>query len=150
MSAPSSSAAASPGWSPPGRWPRRAPTVTLVEPARPGGKLRTTPFAGGALDEAADAFLARVPEGVELCRELGLEGELVSPAQRRAHVWSRGALRRLPEGQVLGVPTDLDELAASEILSPEGLERARRDLTDPLVAPVGDVAIGALHPRPAG
>ncbi|MGH9275305.1 MAG: FAD-dependent oxidoreductase, partial [Acidimicrobiales bacterium] len=53
--------------------------VTLVEPERPGGKLRTTPFAGGSLDEAADAFLARVPEGIELCRELGLEGELVSP-----------------------------------------------------------------------
>ncbi|MEO7428846.1 MAG: FAD-dependent oxidoreductase, partial [Acidimicrobiales bacterium] len=55
-------------------------SVTLVEPDHPGGKLRTTPFAGGALDEAADAFLARVPEGVELCRELDLDGDLVSPA----------------------------------------------------------------------
>lgn len=118
--------------------------VTLVEPERPGGKLRTTPFAGGVLDEAADAFLARVPEGIELCEELGLTGDLVSPAQRRAHVWSRGALRLLPEAQVLGVPTDLEELAASGVLSPEGVERARRDLTEPLVAPAGDVAIGSL------
>jgi oxygen-dependent protoporphyrinogen oxidase len=59
-------------------------------------------------------------------------------------VWSHGALRPLPSAQVLGVPTDLDELAASEILSPDGLEQARRELTIPLVAPEGDVAIGEL------
>ncbi len=118
--------------------------VVLVEPDRVGGKLQTTPFDGGILDEAADTFLARVPEGVELCRELGLEGDLVAPALRRAHVWSHGALRPLPEGQVLGVPTDLDELAATGIVSPAGLDTARRDLDTPLVAPEGDVAIGPL------
>lgn len=119
-------------------------SVTLVEPEHLGGKLRTAPFAGGMLDEAADAFLARVPEGIELCRELGIDGDLVSPAARRAYVWSRGELRALPQAQVLGVPTDLDELAASGILSAAGLERARQDLREPLVAPDGDVAIGAL------
>jgi len=123
---------------------RAGASVTLVEPERIGGKLQTTPFDGGMLDEAADTFLARVPEGVELCRELGLEGDLVAPAHRRAHVWSHGALRPLPEGQVLGVPTDLDELARSGIVSADGLAAARRDLTEPLVAPEGDVAIGPL------
>src|SRR3546814_2125063 len=34
-------------------------SVTLVEPDHVGGKLRTTPFDGSVLDEAADAFLAR-------------------------------------------------------------------------------------------
>ncbi|MEX2292978.1 MAG: protoporphyrinogen oxidase [Acidimicrobiales bacterium] len=119
-------------------------SVTLVEPDRPGGKLRTTPFGGTGLDEAADAFLARAPEGVDLCRELGIEGDLVSPADRRAYVWSRGELRLLPQAQLLGVPTDLDELAASGIISAEGLERARQDLRDPFVAPTDDVAIGSL------
>lgn len=118
--------------------------VTLVEPDRPGGKLRTSPFAGGALDEAADAFLARVPEGVELCKELGIDGDLVSPAARRAYVWSHGALRLLPQAQVLGVPTDLDELAASGILSADGLERARVDLTMPMTPLTDDVTIGSV------
>ncbi|MDP1819365.1 MAG: protoporphyrinogen oxidase [Acidimicrobiales bacterium] len=118
--------------------------VTLVDPGPLGGKVQTSAFDGGTLDEAADAFLARVPEGVELCRELGLEGELVSPAARRAHVWSRGALRPLPEAQLLGVPTDLDELAASGIVSPEGLERARLDLTLPGSPLHDDVSIGAV------
>ena len=119
-------------------------SVALVDPAPVGGKLRTTAFDGGGLDEAADAFLARVPEGVDLCRALGIEGELVSPTARRAYVWSGGALRLLPEAQVLGVPTDLDELAASGIVSPEGIARAGRDLAEPLASPSDDVAIGSL------
>jgi len=118
--------------------------VTLVEPGRLGGKLRTSTFDGGVLDESADAFLARVADGVDLCHELGLDGDLVSPSSRRAFVWSRGELRLLPEAQLLGVPTDLDELAASDLLTDAGLEAARRDLTGPMVAPDGDVAIGAF------
>ena len=119
-------------------------TVTIVEPGPLGGKVQASAFDGGVLDEAADNFLARVPEGLDLCRALGIDGELVSPAVRRAHVWSRGALRLLPENQVLGVPTDLDELAASGILSPAGLERVGHDLATPLVPPPGDVSIGAV------
>ncbi len=119
-------------------------TVTLVEPGPLGGKLQATPFDGGVLDEAADAFLARVPEGVQLCRELRLADDLVEPAERRAHVWSYGALRRLPSAQVLGVPTDLDELADSGILSSAGLDAARRGLAQPLEPPVGDPAIAAF------
>lgn len=119
-------------------------SVTLVEPDHVGGKLRTTAFGGTVLDESADAFLARVPDGVDLCRELGLDGDLVSPAARQAYVWSRGELRLLPRAQVLGVPTDLDELTASGIVSAAGVERARQDLHEPLVAPTSDITIGAF------
>jgi oxygen-dependent protoporphyrinogen oxidase len=119
-------------------------TVSVVEPGPLGGKVRASAFDGGSLDEAADAFLARVPEGVDLCRQLGLDGDLVSPASRRAHVWSRGALRLLPEAQVLGVPTDLDELADSGILSADGTERVRREGDTRLEPPADDVTIGAL------
>jgi oxygen-dependent protoporphyrinogen oxidase len=119
-------------------------TVTLLEPGRLGGKVQTSAFDNGMLDEAADAFLARVPEGIELCEQLGLAGQLVTPTERRAHVFSHGALRRLPDAQLLGVPTDLDELAASGIVSPDGIAAARRDLEEPLVAPTTDITIGSL------
>lgn len=118
--------------------------TVLVEPGPLGGKVRSSPFGGSVLDESADAFLARVPDGMQLCRELGLDGDLVSPAQRRALIWSRGGLRWLPQAQVLGVPTDMEELAQTGILSDEGLEAARRDLTEPLVPPADDVAIGSF------
>jgi oxygen-dependent protoporphyrinogen oxidase len=105
-----------------------ARVVVLDGADAPGGKLRTSPVAGTPLDESADAFLARVPEAVDLCTELGIETELVAPATGHAFVWSRGELRPLPAEQLLGVPTDLDAVAATGILSPAGLARARLDL----------------------
>lgn len=109
-----------------------------------GGKLQASTFAGQLIDESADAFLARVPWAVDLCDELELTPDLTQPAARSAFVWSRGQLRRLPSSQLLGVPTDLDELERTQIVSAEGVARARLDLdrTDP--APTGDPSIGAL------
>ena len=133
-----------------------AEVVVLEAGDAPGGKLRTSPVpgAGVELDEGADAFLARVPEAVELCDELGLGGDLVSPATGTAYVWSDGALRRLPAEQLLGVPTDIDAVAASGILSPAGVERARADLSSPDDRPSGtgqgDESIGTLVRRRLG
>ena len=43
---------------------------------RPGGKLRSTEVGGLTLPAGADSFLARKPWAVDLCKELGLGGEL--------------------------------------------------------------------------
>ena len=83
----------------------RAPDVhvTLLEGSdRTGGKLRVSEIAGVAVDEGAESVLARVPEGVDLISSLGLEA--VHPATTSAGVWSRGAVRPLPSGTVMGVP----------------------------------------------
>lgn len=127
--------------------------VTLVEASeRTGGKLFATTFAGHRLDEGADAFLARVPAAVELCHRLGLDDRLTTPATGAAYLWARGELRRFPEGLVLGVPTDLDAVAASGILSDEGLVRARQeDDLDPEPWDDGrDDTVGALVRRRCG
>lgn len=114
-----------------------------------GGKIRTTPFAGRQVDEGADAFLRRVPDALALCAELGLD-DLVAPAHGTACVWLDGRLVPLPRGLVLGVPARFDDLAASDILTPAGVERARRepDLAgEPLV---GDTTVGELVRRRYG
>jgi oxygen-dependent protoporphyrinogen oxidase len=98
--------------------------VTVVEPGRIGGRIRTTMFEGRPVDEGPDAFLTRLPAAVEMCGELGLTGELVAPAAGRTLLWSRGKLRRLPDGLMLGVPTDIAALLRSGLLSPLGLARA--------------------------
>jgi oxygen-dependent protoporphyrinogen oxidase len=138
---------------------RRGARVAVFDAGpRAGGVLQTSSFAGVGLDEAADAFLARVPEAVDLCAELGIDSELVSPATGGAYVWLDGGLRRLPPDQLLGVPTDLDAVAASGLLSPAGVERARRDLTLPDNGPTGgagtagsvDESVGDLVRRRLG
>jgi oxygen-dependent protoporphyrinogen oxidase len=115
-----------------------------------GGKLRTEAFAGVPVDLAPDAFLARRPEAVQLCDELGLRDRFETPAVGSSYVWSRGALRTIPRGQVLGVPTDFVALARSGILSPAGVARAALEPWLP-GAPLGDDAtIGSVIGRRYG
>jgi oxygen-dependent protoporphyrinogen oxidase len=125
--------------------------VTVVEAGtRAGGKIATDTLAGRPLDLAADAFLARVPEALALCHELGLADQLVTPATRRAYLYTRGALRPFPERLSLGVPTDLDALAASGVVSTNAVARAARDLDTPEPPPDGDESVGALVRRRVG
>ncbi len=107
---------------------RPGTTVRVLE-ASPtaGGKIAGAEVAGIAVDTGPDAFLARVPGAVELAGELGLGDELVAPATGTAYVWSRGALRALPAGLVLGVPSQLRPLIASRIMSARGIARAALD-----------------------
>ena len=124
--------------------------VVLEARDRIGGKLRTEPFAGVALDTAPDAFLARRPEAVQLCEELGLRAELEPPAATSSYIWSRGALRPMPKGQVLGVPTDFRALARSGILSRAGVARAALEPWLPGEPMTEDESIGAVITRRYG
>ncbi|MGH1494154.1 MAG: protoporphyrinogen oxidase [Acidimicrobiales bacterium] len=105
--------------------------VTVHEAGdRWGGKIHTSPVGDRPVDAGPDAFLARVDHGYDLCRELGLDGELTSPvAPVPAYVHLNGKLHELPEATMLGVPTDLDLLKRSTLVSPAGIERATDDLT---------------------
>lgn len=105
--------------------------VVLEASDRVGGLLQSESIGGRQVDVGADAFLARRPEAIELCRELEISSELVSPASSNASVWSRGAIRRLPEGLVLGVPTRIGPLSRSSVVSAFGAARAALDLVMP-------------------
>lgn len=125
--------------------------VTLCEADRRlGGKVRSEAFAGVSLDLGPDAFLARRPEVLDLCTELGLAGELVAPATAIASLWSRGRLRRLPPGLALGVPTRFGPLARSGVLSPLGLARVALEPLLPGRPLDGDAALGDLVRRRLG
>ncbi|MEJ7585338.1 MAG: protoporphyrinogen oxidase [Acidimicrobiales bacterium] len=130
---------------------QRGARVTIIEAdTHLGGKLRTTPFAGRLVDEGADAFLLRVPWALDMCRELGIEGELVNPGSRTAYIYSRGKLHPLPP-QLMGVPTDLDAVAEGGLLSDEGLDRLGRDLTlAPTPLADGDDTVAAVVERRLG
>lgn len=130
---------------------RNGATVHVLEADdRLGGKLRTAPFAGLDLDAGPDSVLARVPFAVELFRELGLDDEIVPQPPGSAYIYSRGELRRIPEATVLGIPTDLDALAASGVVSDEAVARAAQDLEMPDDRPDGDESVGSLIRRRLG
>lgn len=117
--------------------------VTLLEAGpRLGGKLYAGEVAGLRVDLGAESVLARRPEALDLARAVGLGEALQPPATATAHLWTRGALRPMPRGHVMGVPGDLGPLAASGVLSPEGLARIEAERTLPPTRIGEDVAVG--------
>jgi oxygen-dependent protoporphyrinogen oxidase len=117
--------------------------VTLLEAtSRLGGKLLADEIAGVPVDLGAESLLARRPEAVDLAREVGLGDDLEPPAVAGATVWTRGRLRPMPKGHVMGVPGDLAPLAASGVLSAAGLARLPLDHVLPRTEIGDDVAVG--------
>lgn len=109
--------------------PRSPARVVVVEASdRVGGKIATCDFGGHKLEAGPDAFLARVPAGVDLCASLGLTPELISPATGKAYLWTRGRLRPMPANFVLGVPAGPWSLARAGSLSLRGRLRGELDL----------------------
>ena len=93
-----------------------------------GGLIFGAPIGGVWVDLGAESFAKRSVATAELCRELGLD--VVDPSGN-SWLWSHrdgGFAIRIPHG-VLGIPTDLDDPIVVDLLSPEGLARAREDLT---------------------
>ncbi|MFI6930859.1 protoporphyrinogen oxidase [Streptomyces sp. NPDC050287] len=120
---------------------RRGVGVTVVEASdRVGGKLLSGEIAGARVDFGAESMLARRPEAVALAREVGLTGRLQPPATATASLWTRGALRPMPKGHVMGVPGTAAALAG--VLSEEGLARIERDADLPRTEVGDDVAVG--------
>src|SRR3712207_4668469 len=103
-----------------------------------------------ALEEGPDSFLPRDDVPLQLCRELGLEDELVEPADFGAWLLRRGRLTELPAGFTFGLPSSPTAVLRSRLLSPLGVLRAAGDLVlpGPLTGP--DISIGDLVARRFG
>jgi len=115
--------------------------VTVVEAGdRLGGKIATSRVGGLVVEAGADSFLSTKPAGLALCRRLGITDRLVNSNadDRRTFVWSRGRLRELPEGLVLGSPARAWSLLRSGLLSPLGAARLVADVAVPRRRPGHD------------
>jgi protoporphyrinogen/coproporphyrinogen III oxidase len=124
--------------------------VTLLEAdPTPGGKIRSIDVGGLELDAGPDSLIARKPWAVELCRELGLEAELVAPSAGAPYVWTGAGLIRFPAGP-FGIPTDLRELWSWPGISRRGRLRALADLVRRPPRLAVDESLGALLRRRLG
>lgn len=113
---------------------RRGLAVTLVEAAdRLGGVIRTTVEDGCVLEHGPDSLVAVKPGGLELVRELGLDGALVGvpEAARRSLIARGGRLIPVPEGLYLLAPGRILPFLASPLLSWRGKLRMGLDLLLP-------------------
>ena len=100
--------------------------ISLVERAGViGGKIRTERVDEFVVEAAPDSFLSRKERGVGLCRELGLDDELIArrPEHHGSFVRRGDELHPLPEGLTGMIPTSIDALETTELLSEEGKAR---------------------------
>ncbi len=101
--------------------------IWLLEASdRLGGTIVTERVDGFLVEGGPDTFLVRKPEGIALCKELGLEDRLISTnrERRRSFVSHGGRLHELPEGMSGLVPTRIGPLFRSSVLSLLGKLRA--------------------------
>ena len=127
-----------------------AEVVVLEAGSRPGGKLRSAALGDLILPAGADAFVARKPWAVELCRELGIDGELEPPGATGAYLWTRTGLVPFLKKAPFGVPGDVGDVLRWPGLSAGGRWRALQDLVRAKRKEGTDESLGALLRRRLG
>jgi oxygen-dependent protoporphyrinogen oxidase len=119
---------------------------------RLGGVIRTEAADGFVIEAGPDAILAQKPEGLALCRALGLAGRLVptNPQLRTVFVLHRGRLHAMPEGMMLAVPTRVLPFLRSRLFSWPGKLRMGMDVLLPRRGGDSDESIASLLRRRFG
>jgi oxygen-dependent protoporphyrinogen oxidase len=131
---------------------RDVPWVLLEAGPRVGGVIRTEEKDGFLLEGGPDSILAQKPEGVALCRELGLGDRLIptNPELKTVYILREGRLHALPEGMMLAVPTRALPFLRSGLFSWPGKLRMGLDLVRPGLQENGDESIATFLRRRFG
>jgi oxygen-dependent protoporphyrinogen oxidase len=127
--------------------------VTVFEASdRLGGSLRTERRDGWLLEYGADNFITNLPAGIDLCRRLGLEGDLVQtrPEDRRAMVVRDGRLHPVPEGFMVMAPQKVGPLLTTPLLSLGGKLRMLAEALVPRRKTNGDESLASFATRRLG
>lgn len=132
----------------------QAPTLLLEASAEHlGGQIRTHRTDDGLFEGGPDTFLTTKPGALELCRELGLEREIIHlpPPSGSTTILRCGRFLPVPEGLSMLAPTRVGPLLRSPLFSLRGKLRM---LAEPLV-PVrpeaaGDESLGDFVRRRLG
>src|SRR5688572_13135719 len=112
--------------------------ITLIETdSRWGGKITTdrAAFHGGQfiIEGGPDSFLASKPWGMALCKELGLSERLhaTNLNQKNTYVLHRNKLEPLPDGLSMMIPTNMQAILKSHLVSWFGKVRMGLDFIQP-------------------
>ncbi|MFD0586653.1 protoporphyrinogen oxidase [Paenibacillus sp. GCM10027627] len=131
----------------------RSVHLTIVDEAPAlGGKINTLQRDGFVIEKGPDSFLARKQAMVELAAELGLEDELTAtnPAAKKTYIMHNKKLHAMPQGLVLGIPTEILPFAKTGLLSWGGKLRALMDVALPARPAPDDESLGGFLERRVG
>lgn len=127
--------------------------LTLIERReRLGGVMTTLHQEGFLIEGGPDSFITAKPWALQLCRDLGLENQLIptTPENRKVYVLSGGSLKPLPVGTFLTVPTQMGPLLRSNLISLPGKMRMAMEVFVPKGDEQEDESIGSFVRRRLG
>ena len=131
--------------------------VTLIESSSHwGGKITTdrVAFDDGQfiIEGGPDTFLATKPWGVALCKELGLSDRLhgTNPQKKNTYVLNQNRLLPLPDGLAMMIPTNIQAILKSRLVSWFSKARMGLDFVLPPKAVNGDESLGSFVSRRLG
>ena len=131
--------------------------ITLIESGSTwGGKIATdrVTFDDGQfiIEGGPDTFLATKPYATALCKELGLSERLhgTNPNQKNTYVLHRNKLELLPDGLAMMIPTNVQAILKSRLVSWFGKARMGFDFVQPAKSLNGDESLGAFVSRRLG
>jgi oxygen-dependent protoporphyrinogen oxidase len=131
--------------------------ISLIESSdRWGGKITTdrVSFDHGQfiIEGGPDTFLATKPYATALCKELGLGDRLhgTNPKQKNTYVLHHHKLEPLPDGLAMMIPTNVQAILKSNLVSWFGKARMGMDFLQPAKAVNGDESLGMFVSRRLG
>ena len=131
--------------------------IILIESSnRWGGKIITdrVPFDDGQfiIEGGPDTFLATKPYATALCQELGIGDRLHGTNQKNknTYVLHRNKLEPLPDGLALMIPTNVESILKSHLVSWAGKARMGLDFLLPAKNVNGDESLGGFVSRRLG
>lgn len=125
--------------------------VQLLEQSnRLGGKIRTYQQDGFTIERGPDSFLARKEAVLRLVQALGIEDQLIRNQTGQAYILANNELHPMPKGSFMGIPTALQPLLETSLLSPKGKARVGLDLVLSPSKQVGDQSLGYFLRRRFG
>lgn len=130
---------------------RRGMTVAVIESSsRAGGLILTERAQGFTIEAGPDSLLASKPAGLELVRELGLDGEVVRVRTPGAFVLRGRRLYRLPSPSLLGLPLTWRALAGYDLLPWRARVRLALEPRVPRRTAEGDESVASFFRRRFG
>jgi len=117
---------------------------------RLGGSLSSEVVDGAVLERGPDSFLTEKPAAAQLCRELGIGGELIpsNDAARKTWIVVKNRLIPLPDGLMFLIPTKLIPTALTRLFSlPTKIRMGLELLHPPRPSDLPDESVAALVER---
>ncbi len=119
---------------------------------RLGGSMHSSKVDGCLVEAGPDSFLTEKPWALTLCKELGIDDQLIgsNDAQRKTYIVVKNRLIAMPDGLMFMVPTKLVPTALTPLFSWGTKIRMARELLHPPRPMQDDETVGELVERHFG